>query len=76
MRLAEDRFYNKYPSILVTGKGQPDVGTRLFLRRLWADLKIPVLALVDADPFGLKARPAAHGATSASHTCCRSCLST
>ena len=34
MRLAEDRFYNKYPCIIITGKGQPDVATRLFLRKL------------------------------------------
>ena len=34
MRLAEDRFYNKFPCIIITGKGQPDVATRMFLRRL------------------------------------------
>lgn len=28
MRLAEDRFYNSYPCIIVTAKGQPDVATR------------------------------------------------
>ncbi len=28
MRLAEDRFYNTYPAIIVTAKGQPDVATR------------------------------------------------
>ena len=54
MRLAEDRFYNKYPSIVITGKGQPDVATRLFLRKIRDQLKIPVLALVDSDPYGLK----------------------
>ncbi|RMZ54489.1 hypothetical protein APUTEX25_002065 [Auxenochlorella protothecoides] len=54
MRLAEDRFYNTYPCIIITAKGQPDVATRLFLRKLKLDLKIPVLALVDADPYGLK----------------------
>ena len=32
MRLAEDRFYNKYPCIIITGKGQPDVATRLFCK--------------------------------------------
>jgi len=46
MRLAEDRFYNKYPCIIITAKGQPDVATRLFLRSLKQELKIPVLALV------------------------------
>lgn len=54
MRLAEDRFYNKYPCIIITAKGQPDVATRLFLSKVKRDLKIPVLALVDADPYGLK----------------------
>lgn len=54
MRLAEDRFYLKYPCIIVTGKGQPDVATRLFLRKIRDELKIPVLALVDSDPYGLK----------------------
>eukprot|EP00948_MAST-09A_sp_MAST-9A-sp1_P001805 g1805.t1 len=54
MRLAEDRFYNKFPCIIITAKGQPDVATRLFLRRLRDELKIPVLGLVDSDPYGLK----------------------
>ena len=56
MRLAEDRFYNKYKCIVITGKGQPDVATRLFLHKIRAQLKIPVLALVDSDPYGLKVR--------------------
>ena len=46
MRLAEDRFYNKYPCIILTAKGQPDVATRMFLKKLRAELKIPVLGLV------------------------------
>jgi meiotic recombination protein SPO11 len=54
MRLAEDRFYNTYPCIILTAKGQPDVATRLFLKKLKSTLKIPVLALVDSDPYGLK----------------------
>ena len=54
MRLAEDRFYNTYPCIILTAKGQPDVATRLFLKKLKQTLKIPVLALVDSDPYGLK----------------------
>lgn len=28
MRLAEDRFYKKYPCIIITAKGQPDVASR------------------------------------------------
>lgn len=54
MRLAEDRFYNRFPCIIVTAKGQPDVATRRFLRRMKSDLALPVLALVDSDPYGLK----------------------
>jgi meiotic recombination protein SPO11 len=54
MRLAEDRFYRKYPCIIITAKGQPDVATRLFLKRLRATLDIPILGLVDSDPYGLK----------------------
>lgn len=54
MRLAEDRFYKRFPCIIITAKGQPDVATRLFLRKLKTELKLPVLALVDSDPYGLK----------------------
>ena len=60
MRLAEDRFYNTYPCIILTAKGQPDVATRLFLRKLRNALRIPVLALVDSDPYGLKILSAPH----------------
>lgn len=35
MRLAEDRFYNTYPCIIVTAKGQPDVATRWVLASHW-----------------------------------------
>ena len=54
MRLAEDRFYEKYPCAIITAKGQPDVGTRLFLKKVSEELDIPVLALMDSDPYGLK----------------------
>ena len=47
MRMAEDRFYHKYPCIIITAKGQPDVATRMFLSRITSELKIPVLGLVD-----------------------------
>ena len=29
---------------------------RLFLKKMKTDLRIPVLGLVDSDPYGLKAR--------------------
>jgi meiotic recombination protein SPO11 len=54
MRLAEDRFYNTYPCVIISGKGQPDVATRLFLNKVRASLNIPILGLFDADPYGLK----------------------
>eukprot|EP00730_Choanoeca_flexa_P003889 TRINITY_DN11533_c0_g1_i2.p2 TRINITY_DN11533_c0_g1~~TRINITY_DN11533_c0_g1_i2.p2 ORF type:complete len:408 (+),score=96.01 TRINITY_DN11533_c0_g1_i2:30-1253(+) len=54
MRLAEDRFYQRYPCVIITGKGQPDVGTRQFLRSVKDSLKIPILGLFDSDPYGLK----------------------
>jgi len=54
LRLAEDRFYNRYPSIIITGKGQPDIATRMFVKKLVRELKIPVLGLVDSDPYGVK----------------------
>jgi meiotic recombination protein SPO11 len=54
MRMAEDRFYHKYPCIVITAKGQPDVATRMFLSRITNELQIPVLGLVDSDPYGLK----------------------
>lgn len=50
----EDRFYQRYPCIVITAKGQPDVATRMFLSRITSELQIPVLALVDSDPYGLK----------------------
>jgi meiotic recombination protein SPO11 len=50
----EDRFYNKYPCIVITAKGQPDVASRMFLSRITTELKIPVLGLFDSDPYGLK----------------------
>mmetsp|Transcript_25700 Transcript_25700/g.62952 ORF Transcript_25700/g.62952 Transcript_25700/m.62952 type:complete len:414 (-) Transcript_25700:280-1521(-) len=54
MRMAEDRFYQKYPCIVITAKGQPDVASRMFLSRITNELQIPVLGLVDSDPYGLK----------------------
>lgn len=54
MRLAEDRFYNQYPCVIISGKGQPDVATRLFLNKVRSTLNIPILGLFDADPYGLK----------------------
>ncbi|XP_072370625.1 meiotic recombination protein SPO11 isoform X3 [Scyliorhinus torazame] len=37
-----------------TGKGVPDLNTRLMVRKLWDMLHIPVFALMDADPHGIE----------------------
>ncbi|MHA1946676.1 MAG: hypothetical protein ACXADW_11060 [Candidatus Hodarchaeales archaeon] len=51
--LAEDKFFNYIPCILVTASGQPDMATRMFIKRLHHDLNIPILGFLDADPYGL-----------------------
>ncbi|MHA2358040.1 MAG: DNA topoisomerase IV subunit A, partial [Candidatus Heimdallarchaeaceae archaeon] len=53
-RLSEDHFYDYVPSILITAKGQPDVATRQFLKKINDDLKLPILAIMDADPYGFE----------------------
>ena len=53
-RLAEDQFYDYIPSILVTAKGQPDVATRQFLKKINDDLNLPIFAIMDADPYGFE----------------------
>ncbi|MED6167166.1 hypothetical protein PIB30_000417 [Stylosanthes scabra] len=53
-RLAEDRFFNQIPSILVTAKGYPDMATRVLLHRIHRTFPdLPILALVDWNPAGL-----------------------
>ncbi|KAK2574378.1 Meiotic recombination protein SPO11 [Acropora cervicornis] len=54
-RLLDDNILQKlHPCIVVTGKGFPDVNTRMMVHRLWCTLQIPVLGLVDADPHGVE----------------------
>ncbi|MFX1409891.1 MAG: hypothetical protein ACFFA6_06040 [Promethearchaeota archaeon] len=52
IRLAEDRFWRKYPCIILTAKGAADIATRMFLKRLSKELNLPVFSLVDSDPYG------------------------
>ncbi|KKM21878.1 hypothetical protein LCGC14_1631000 [marine sediment metagenome] len=52
MRLAEARFWRKYPCILLTAQGVGNVAVRMFLKRLSKDLNLPVFSLVDSDPYG------------------------
>lgn len=35
-------------------KGYPDSNTRLLIRKIWDQLHIPILCLVDADPHGIE----------------------
>ncbi|XP_037033919.1 uncharacterized protein LOC119072743 isoform X2 [Bradysia coprophila] len=42
------------PCILITGKGYPDINTRVILKKIWDDCKCPIYALVDADPYGIE----------------------
>uniref|UniRef100_A0A672J910 DNA topoisomerase (ATP-hydrolyzing) n=1 Tax=Salarias fasciatus TaxID=181472 RepID=A0A672J910_SALFA len=52
-RLLDEDFCTKLsPCIIITGKGVPDVNSRLMVRKLWDSLHIPTFALVDADPHG------------------------
>nr|XP_019951572.1 PREDICTED: meiotic recombination protein SPO11 isoform X1 [Paralichthys olivaceus] len=54
-RLLDDDFCTKLcPCIIITGKGVPDVNSRLMVRKLWDTLHIPTFALVDADPHGIE----------------------
>ena len=54
-RLMDENICSKLERvILITGKGVPDMTTRLLVRRLWEVLHLPILALVDADPHGLE----------------------
>ena len=52
-RLSEDRFYDRYPSILVTGKGFPDLATRALVHALHTELQLPVYGLCDCNPGGI-----------------------
>ncbi|XP_032826275.2 meiotic recombination protein SPO11 isoform X2 [Petromyzon marinus] len=53
--LLDDDFCKRFhPCIMVTGKGIPDLNTRLLVRKLWDTFHIPTLALVDADPHGFE----------------------
>ncbi|XP_076462075.1 meiotic recombination protein SPO11-like [Babylonia areolata] len=52
--LTEDFCEHFGKVIIITGKGFPDVGTRLLLRKIWDKFKLPVFAVVDADPHGIE----------------------
>ena len=52
-RLSEERLFDRFPCILVTGKGFPDLATRALVHTLHKELGIPVVGLCDANPYGI-----------------------
>ncbi|KAL3803728.1 hypothetical protein HJC23_003782 [Cyclotella cryptica] len=52
-RLAEERIFDKFPCIIVTGKGFPDLATRALVQTLHKELDLPVVGLCDSNPFGI-----------------------
>ena len=51
-RFNEDRFWEKNNCILTHGGGQPPRGVRRLLQRLHQELKLPIICLLDCDPWG------------------------
>ncbi|KOC62684.1 Meiotic recombination protein SPO11 [Habropoda laboriosa] len=52
-KLLENDCTTSLNSIIVTGKGYPDVATRMLVKLLSEKLELPLYAIVDADPFGV-----------------------
>ncbi|HVT89401.1 MAG TPA: DNA topoisomerase IV subunit A [Tepidisphaeraceae bacterium] len=51
-RFNEDRFWENNNCILTHGGGQPPRGVRRLLQRFNQELKLPVICLLDCDPWG------------------------
>lgn len=51
-RFNEDRFWEKNNCILTHGAGQPPRGCRRLLQRLNTELGLPIICLLDCDPWG------------------------
>ena len=52
-RLSEERIFDRFPCILVTGKGFPDLATRALVSTLHNELELPVVGLCDCNPYGI-----------------------
>ena len=52
-RLSEDRFFDRFPCVLVTGKGFPDLATRALVWTLHHELQLAVVGLCDCNPYGI-----------------------
>lgn len=51
-RFNEDKFWKRHNCLLTHGGGQPARGVRRLLSRLHHEYKLPVLCLLDNDPWG------------------------
>ena len=51
-RFNQDRFWEKNNCILTHGAGQPPRGVRRLLQRFNQELKLPIICLLDCDPWG------------------------
>jgi len=51
-RFNEDRFWETNKCILTHGGGQPPRGVRRLLQRFSQQLKLPIICLLDCDPWG------------------------
>ena len=52
-RLSEERLYDRFPCIMITGKGFPDLCTRALVKTLHKELNLPVVGLCDMNPYGI-----------------------
>ncbi|KAL6506882.1 DNA topoisomerase 6 subunit A [Orobanche hederae] len=52
--LRNSKIYETFPCIIITGSGQPDIDTRLLVKKLSTSLNLPVVGLMDCDPYGFK----------------------
>jgi DNA topoisomerase-6 subunit A len=51
-RLVHHRYYEKANCVIISMSGVPTRACRRFIRRVADDLKMPVLAFTDGDPYG------------------------
>ncbi|XP_008235788.1 PREDICTED: DNA topoisomerase 6 subunit A3-like [Prunus mume] len=52
--LAQANFHENAKCIMVSGQGYGDGSTKVFLKKLHRELRIPILAIVDCNPYGLQ----------------------
>jgi meiotic recombination protein SPO11 len=53
-RLCEDRFFDRIPCIIVTGKGVPDLATRAFVHTMHIAFgNLPVYGVCNCNPYGV-----------------------